>query len=124
MSEIKAKLQEEREIEDGRTVQVYEVGNYQVIVRGRKDNSHSRIFVDIWGATDRRYFPPLSVYDHVDRDRNLQMDVWVGTVSYGSMPLDDIAKYMEAMQEAVAVAQYIQDNIVKPIERGTWTWEV
>ena len=56
MNEVKVKLLTERNIENGQSVQVYDVGGYEVAVRGQKDLPSSRIFVYIQrksGYTER-----------------------------------------------------------------------
>ncbi len=124
MNEIKAILRSERKIENGKTVQVYEVGDYEVVIRGKKDDLSIPVFVGIRRKSYRRYLPAVCVYEHEDQDDNILIDVWVDTTSYGSMPLDKIDSFMEAMRDGIAAAKYIKDTFVKPIERHTWNWEV
>ena len=126
MNEIKVKLLTERNTENGRIVQVYEVGSYEVAVRGLKDSPVVRTFVDVQrksGYTGR-YLPFLSVYDREDENDNILMDIHVETTSYGSMPLDEIAHFMEAMRNGIEAARISEQKILKPIEHGTWNWEV
>ena len=126
MNEVKVKLLTERNIENGRIVQVYEVGNYEVAVRGPKDLSGGRIFVDIQRKSgyNGRYLPFLSVFDREDENDNILMDIHVETTSYGSLSLDEIAHFMEAMRNSIEAARIIEQKILKPIEHGTWNWEV
>ena len=126
MNEVKVKLLKERNIENGRIVQVYEVGSYEVAVRGPKDISGGRIFVDIQRKSgyNGRYLPFLSVFDREDENDNILMDIHVETTSYGSLSLDEIAHFMEAMLNGIEAAKIIEQKILKPIEHGTWNWEV
>lgn len=126
MNEVKVKLLTERNIENGRIVQVYEVGSYEVAVRGRKDSSDSLTFVEIQrkSGCSGRYLPFLSVFDREDENDNILMDIHVETTSYGFLSLDEIAQFMEAMRNGIEAAKIIEQKILKPIEHGTWNWEV
>ena len=126
MNEVKVKFLTERNIENGRIVQVYEVGNYEVAVRGRKDPPVVRTFVEIQRKSgyNGRYLPFLYVYDREDENDNILMDIHVETTSYGSLSLDEIAQFMEAMRNGIKAARIIEQKILKPIEHGTWNWEV
>ena len=126
MSGVEIKLLTERNIENGLSVQVYDVGGYEVAARGQKDLPSSRIFVYIQrksGCTER-YLPSLSVYSREDNNANIFIDIYVDTTSYGSLPLDEIACFMEEMQSGIEAAKIIEQKILKPIEHGTWNWEV
>ena len=126
MNEVKVKLLTERNIENGLSVQVYDVGGYEVAVRGQKDLPSSRIFVYIQrksGCTER-YLPSLSVYSREDNNANILIGIYVETTSYGSLPLGEIAHFMEAMRNGIEAARIIEQKILKPIEHGTWNWEV
>ena len=126
MNKVKVKLLTERNIENGLSVQVYDVGGYEVAVRGQKDFPSSRIFVYIQrksGCTER-YLPSLSVYSRENNNANILIDIYVETTSYGSLPLGEIAHFMEAMRNGIEAARIIEQKILKPIEHGTWNWEV
>ena len=126
MSGVEIKLLTERNIEKGLSVQVYDVGGYEVAVHGQKDLPSSRIFVYIQrksGYTER-YLPSLSVYSREDNNANILIDIYVETTSYGSLPLGEIAHFMEAMRNGIEAARIIDQKILKPIEHGTWNWEV
>ena len=83
MNEVKVRLLTERNIENGRIVQVYEVGSYEVAVRGRKDSPVARTFVEIqrMSGNNGRYLPFLYVYDREDENDNILMDIHVETTS-------------------------------------------
>ena len=55
----------------------------------------------------------------------LMVDMWVDTTSYGALTMEEIAKFMDAMDEGIAAAQCICDKFLRPMVDGAcaekWT---
>lgn len=128
VSTIKAVLIKERELNgDEGYVQLYEVGKYSVIVRGPRNSTGNHLWVEVRkrnDITDARYLPNLIENCFDDEGRACRADMRIGTTSYGSLSMEEATKFMKAMDEGFATAQYICDKFLQPMMVGTWNWKV
>lgn len=124
-TEIKAILKVERNLNDGAgVVQVYEVGNYEVVVRGQRESTGDHLWVEARRIPAAGYLPHLSVDCFDDEGYSRWAEVRIGTTSYGSLPMDEVAKFMDAMSEGFATAQHICEKFLRPMVEHRWNWEV
>lgn len=123
--EIKAMLKVERNLNDGAgVVQVYEVGKYEVVVRGKRESTGDHLWVEARRIPATGYLPHLSVDCFDDDGYSYQAEVQIGTTSYGSLPMDEAAKFIDAMNEGVVTARYICEKFLRPMVEHRWNWTV
>lgn len=124
---IKTTFVQERALNDGDMCQVYEVGKYDVIVRGPRKSTGDHLWMTVRkhsSTPDTRYLPTLSENCFDDEGCACQVDMWVDTTSYGALTMEEIAKFMDAMDEGIATAQCICDKFLRPMVDGAWSWSV
>ena len=129
-----AKLRIERDLGNNKGhVRVYEVGRYQVIIRGDKKSTGEHLYVEIrYGAAsvldmvkERSYLPYLYASGCFDDEGDVcRVNIGVGTTSYGVLSLDETERFMEEMQEGIDAAKYIGEKFIKPMVERKWNWEV
>lgn len=126
-TDIKTILVQERALNDGDMCQVYEVGKYDVIVRGPRKSTGDHLWITVRkrsGIPDARYLPTLSENCFDNEGYACWVDMWVDTTSYGALTMEGIAKFMDAMDEGIATAQCICNKFLRPMVDGAWSWNV
>lgn len=123
--EIKAKLKAERELSSGEgIVQIYEVGSYEVVVRGQRESTGDHLWVEARCISPAGYLPHLSVACFDDDGYACRAEMQIGTTSYGSLSVSEATRFMDAMDEALATAQYICEKFLQPMAEHKWNWLV
>lgn len=122
---IKADLKVERELSgyDG-IVQVYDVGKYEIIIRGQRESTGDHLWVEARRISPVEYLPHLSVACFDDDGYSRWAEVRVDTTSYGGLSMDEAAKFMDAMIEGIATARYICEKFLRPMVAHKWDWKV
>lgn len=125
--DIKAVLVKERVLDNEGYVQIYEVGKYNVIVRGPHKSTGNHLWIEVRkrdDIPDTQYLPTLSERCFDDEGCARQVEMSIGTTSYGSLPMDEITKFMNAMDEGLVTAHYICNKFLCPMVDGKWNWTV
>lgn len=124
---IDATLKSERELSNGEgVVQVYDVGKYNVIIRGPQASTGNHLWVEIRRREDipkTQYLPYLIVNCFDDEGYARYKDVLLDTTSYGSLSVDEAAKFIDAMEEGLQTARFICKRFLQPMVDGTWSWK-
>lgn len=121
-TDIRTTLMKERVFSDEDMCQVYEVGKYDVIVRGPRKSTGNHLWIVVQkrsGISDMRYLPTLSENCFDDEGCVCRVDMRVDTTSYGALTMEEITKFMDAMDEGIATAQCICDKFLRPMVDGT-----
>ena len=126
-TDIKTTLVKERALNNGDMCQVYEVGKYDVIVRGPCKSTGNHLWMEVRkrsSISDAQYLPTLSENCFDDEGCACRVDMRVDTTSYGALTMEEIAKFMDAMDEGIAAAQCICNKFLRPMVDGAWSWNV
>lgn len=102
---MELKLVETFEV-DGRKVARYEIGNYKVKALtyswGRR--------VEVSSLSRERYLP--DIYCRTD-DEGETVVFEVQTTSYGALPVDEVKKVVEGLNEAIAVVEILTKSFAE-----------
>lgn len=105
---MELKLVEAFEIED-RKVARYEIGSYQVKALTYSWGDR----VEVRGTNKERYLP--EIYCRTDDEGEI-LGFEVQTTSYGALPVDEIKKVVDGLNEAIAVVEILTDRFVNKTE--------